>query len=163
MFHLTLQDIHLAAGADSKEQAIRQVAAALVAAGYVGEGYVQGMLQREKQTSTYLGNGIAIPHGTTDTRDQVLNTGVQVFQFPQGIAWGEGQRAYVVIGIAAKSDEHLMLLRQLTHVLSDDGVSRELAQTTSVEALRSLLLGERSVAEFRFDISMVTLGWRPTA
>lgn len=121
------------------------------------------MLQREKQTSTYPGNGIAIPHGTTDTRDQVLNTGVQVFQFPQGIAWGEGQRAYVVIGIAAKSDEHLMLLRQLTHVLSDDGVSRELAQTTSVEALRSLLLGERSVAEFRFDISMVTLGWRPTA
>ncbi|ACY85138.1 fused PTS fructose transporter subunit IIA/HPr protein [Edwardsiella piscicida] len=158
MFHLTLQDIHLAAEADSKEQAIRQVAAALVAAGYVGEGYVQGMLQREKQTPTYLGNGIAIPHGTTDTRDQVLNTGVQVFQFPQGVAWGEGQRAYVVIGIAAKSDEHLTLLRQLTHVLSDDGVSRELAQTTSAETLRSLLLGERSVAEFRFDISMVTLG-----
>lgn len=162
MFHLTLQDIHLAAGADSKEQAIRQVAAALVAAGYVGEGYVQACCSaRSRRRPT--GNGIAIPHGTTDTWDQVLNTGVQVFQFPQGIAWGEGQRAYVVIGIAAKSDEHLMLLRQLTHVLSDDGVSRELAQTTSVEALRSLLLGERSVAEFRFDISMVTLGWRPTA
>ncbi|AKH88619.1 Pseudo-HPr [Edwardsiella tarda] len=157
MFHLTPQDIHLAAEAGNKEEAIRQVAAALVQAGYVGEGYVQGMLQREKQTPTYLGNGIAIPHGTTDTRDQVLKTGVQVFQFPQGVDWGEGERAYVAIGIAAKSDEHLALLRQLTHVLGDESVSRELAQTTSAETLRSLLLGERSIAEFRFDISMITL------
>ena len=64
------------------------------------------MLAREQQTSTYLGNGIAIPHGTTDTRDLVLQTGVQVFQFPQGIARGDDQTAYVVIGIAARSDEH---------------------------------------------------------
>lgn len=64
-----------------KEEAIRQVAAALVQAGNVAEGYVDGMLAREQQTSTFLGNGIAIPHGTTDTRDQVLKTGVQVFSF----------------------------------------------------------------------------------
>lgn len=64
-----------------KKEAIRQVAAALVQAGNVAEGYVDGMLAREQQTSTFLGNGIAIPHGTTDTRDQVLKTGVQVFSF----------------------------------------------------------------------------------
>lgn len=58
-----------------------RVAAALVQAGNVAEGYVDGMLAREQQTSTFLGNGIAIPHGTTDTRDQVLKTGVQVFSF----------------------------------------------------------------------------------
>lgn len=57
-------------------------------AGNVAEGYVNGMLAREQQTSTFLGNGIAIPHGTTDTRDQVLKTGVQVFQFPEGVTWG---------------------------------------------------------------------------
>ncbi len=51
------------------------------------------MLAREQQTSTFLGNGIAIPHGTTDTRDQVLKTGVKVYQFPQGVLWGEGQVA----------------------------------------------------------------------
>ncbi len=105
--------------------------------------YVDGMLAREQQTSTYLGNGIAIPHGTTDTRDQVLNTGVQVFQFPQGIEWGADQTAYIVIGIAARSDEHLALLRQLTHVLSDDAVAARLAKTTSAEELRSLLMGEQ--------------------
>ena len=157
MFHLSPQDIHLAASASNKEEAIQQIAAALTQAGYVSEGYVQGMLNREKQTSTYLGSGIAIPHGTTDTREMVLKTGVKVFQFPQGVEWSEGQTAYVVIGIAARSDEHLALLRQLTHVLSDDSVAQQMAQTTSAEELRSLLMGERSVAAFRFDATMVAL------
>ncbi|MFC0225449.1 fused PTS fructose transporter subunit IIA/HPr protein [Serratia aquatilis] len=157
MFKLSQQDIHLGAAASSKQDAIRQVAAALTTAGCVGAAYVDGMLQRELQTSTYLGNGIAIPHGTTDTRHLVLNTGVQVFQFPQGIEWGEGQTAYIVIGIAARSDEHLALLRQLTHVLSDDRVAEQLAKTTSAEELRSLLMGEKQTAEFQFDISLIAL------
>ena len=70
MFQLSVQDIHPGAQAGNKEEAIRQVAAALVQAGNVAEGYVNGMLAREQQTSTFLGNGIAIPHGTTDTRDR---------------------------------------------------------------------------------------------
>ena len=157
MFQLSQQDIHLGAAAGTKQDAIRQVAVALTEAGRVSEGYVDGMLARELQTSTYLGNGIAIPHGTTDTRDLVLNTGVQVFQFPHGIEWGEGQTAYVVIGIAAKSDEHLTLLRQLTHVLSDDSVAEQLAKTDSAEELRSLLMGEKTAAEFRFDTQLISV------
>lgn len=70
MFQLSVQDIHPGQQAGNKEEAIRQVAAALVSAGNVADGYVNGMLAREQQTSTFLGNGIAIPHGTTDTRDQ---------------------------------------------------------------------------------------------
>ncbi len=157
MFQLSQQDIHLGAVAGNKEEAIRQVAAALTQAGRVSEGYVEGMLKRELQTSTYLGNGIAIPHGTTDTRDLVLDTGVQVFQFPQGIEWGEEQTAYVVIGIAARSDEHLTLLRQLTHVLSDDSVSERMAKTDSAEELRSLLMGEKNAAEFIFDTQLISV------
>lgn len=157
MFQLSQQDIHLGAAASYKQEAIRQVAAALTQAGRVSEGYVDGMLARELQTSTYLGNGIAIPHGTTDTRDLVLDTGVQVFQFPQGITWGEGQTAYVVIGIAARSDEHLGLLRQLTHVLSDDSVADRLAKTDSAEELRSLLMGEKNAAEFLFDTQLIAV------
>jgi len=155
MFQLELNAIKPGAQASGKEDAIRQVAAALAAAGNTGEGYVNGMLAREQQTSTYLGNGIAIPHGTTDTRDLVLKTGVQVFQFPQGIAWGDDQTAYVVIGIAAKSDEHLALLRQLTHVLSDDSVAEQLKTTDSAETLRSLLMGEKKGLEFKFDTSLI--------
>lgn len=157
MFQLSQQDIHLGAVASSKQEAIQLVASALTQAGCVSAAYVDGMLKRETQTSTYLGNGIAIPHGTTDTRDLVLKTGVQVFQFPQGVTWGEDQTAYVVLGIAARSDEHLALLRQLTHVLSDDRVADRLASTTSAEELRSLLMGEQQMPEFRFDTSLISL------
>lgn len=157
MFQLSAQNIHPGCAAGNKEEAIRLIAVALEQAGYVGAGYVDGMLAREQQTSTYLGNGIAIPHGTTDTRDLVLKTGVQVFQFPQGISWGEGQKAYVAIGIAASSDEHLGLLRQLTHVLSDDSIAEQLKSATQAEELRALLMGETQTADLLLDNSMLTL------
>ena len=85
MFNLPESNIHLAASADNKQQAITLAANALEQAGYVESGYLQGMLGREQQTSTFLGNGIAIPHGTLETRRMVKNTGVQIFQFPQGL------------------------------------------------------------------------------
>lgn len=157
MFKLTVQDIHPGEQAGNKEEAIRKIAASLVQAGNVAEGYVDGMLAREQQTSTFLGNGIAIPHGTTDTRDQVLKTGVQVYQFPQGILWGEGQVAYVAIGIAASGDEHLGLLRQLTHVLSDDAVAEQLQSATTAEELRALLMGEKQSEALKLDNDTLTL------
>lgn len=157
MFQLSVQDIHLGEQAGNKEEAIRQIAAALAQAGNVAGGYVDGMLAREQQTSTFLGNGIAIPHGTTDTRDQVLKTGVQVFQFPQGVTWGEGQVAYVAIGIAASSDEHLGLLRQLTHVLSDDSVAEQLKSAITAEELRALLMGEKQSEQLKLDNETMTL------
>ena len=110
MLELSESNIHLNANAADKQQAIEMAASALVQADNVENGYLQGMLAREQQTSTFLGNGIAIPHGTLDTRSMVKKTGVQVFQFPQGIEWGEGNIAYVVIGIAARSDEHLSFI-----------------------------------------------------
>lgn len=157
MFQLSVQDIHPGEQAGNKEEAILQIAAALAQAGNVAGGYVDGMLAREQQTSTFLGNGIAIPHGTTDTRDQVLKTGVQVFQFPQGVTWGEGQVAYVAIGIAASSDEHLGLLRQLTHVLSDDSVAEQLKSATTAEELRALLMGEKQSEQLKLDNETMTL------
>ena len=142
MLELSESNIHLNATATNKLQAIEMAASALEQAGNVEQGYLQGMLGREQQTSTFLGNGIAIPHGTLETRSMVKKTGVQVFQFPQGIEWGEGNIAYVMIGIAARSDEHLALLRQLTHVLGDEETAAQLATLTDVEKFRAILLGE---------------------
>lgn len=142
MLELSESNIHLNANAADKQQAIEMAASALVQADNVENGYLQGMLARELQTSTFLGNGIAIPHGTLDTRSMVKKTGVQVFQFPQGIEWGEGNIAYVVIGIAARSDEHLSLLRQLTQVLSDEDTAAKLAKITDVDEFRTILMGE---------------------
>ena len=156
MLELSESNIHLNANAADKQQAIEMAASALVQADNVENGYLQGMLAREQQTSTFLGNGIAIPHGTLDTRSMVKKTGVQVFQFPQGIEWGEGNIAYVVIGIAARSDEHLSLLRQLTHVLSDEDTAAKLAKITDVTEFRAILMGE-AIEPFEIPAANISL------
>ena len=156
MLELSESNIHLNANAADKQQAIEMAASALVQADNVENGYLQGMLAREQQTSTFLGNGIAIPHGTLDTRSMVKKTGVQVFQFPQGIEWGEGNIAYVVIGIAARSDEHLSLLRQLTHVLSDEDTAAKLAKITDIAEFRAILMGE-TIEPFEIPAANISL------
>ncbi|OOE41591.1 hypothetical protein BZG00_01040 [Salinivibrio kushneri] len=160
MLALNAHDIHMQQHAASKHEAIKAMAAALTQKGLVEAGYQDGMLAREAQTSTYLGNGIAIPHGTTDTRDQVKQTGVQVFHFPQGVDWGEGNLAYVAIGIAAKSDEHLSILRQLTRVLSQDGIEQQLKTISGSEQLVTLLNGQTADTQaFTFSSDMVLTGF----
>ena len=156
MLELSESNIHLNANAADKQQAIEIAASALVQADNVENGYLQGMLAREQQTSTFLGNGIAIPHGTLDTRSMVKKTGVQVFQFPQGIEWGEGNIAYVVIGIAARSNEHLSLLRQLTHVLSDEDTAAKLAKITDIAEFRAILMGE-TIEPFEIPAANISL------
>lgn len=145
MLNLSAKNIRLNGSAANKEEAIKQVAAGLVANNHVAEGYADGMFAREQQTSTFLGNGIAIPHGTLGTRHLVQETGVQIIQFPQGVQWGDGNTAYVVIGIAAKSDEHLTLLRQLTTVLSDEDAAAELAKTQDIQTFADILSGKKSL------------------
>ena len=156
MLELSESNIHLNANAADKQQAIEMAASALVQADNVENGYLQGMLAREQQTPTFLGNGIAIPHGTLDTRSMVKKTGVQVFQFPQGIEWGEGNIAYVVIAIAARSDEHLSLLRQLTYVLSDEDTVAKLAKITDVAEFRAILMGE-TIEPFEIPAANISL------
>nr|WP_086939775.1 fused PTS fructose transporter subunit IIA/HPr protein [Thaumasiovibrio occultus] len=142
MLSLTVQDIQLQQAADDKISAIASLAATLTQRGLVEEGYVNGMQAREQQNSTFLGNGIAIPHGTTDTRDLVKQTGVTIAHYPNGVDWGDNNRVYVAIGIAAKSDEHLGILKQLTRVLSADGIEEQLKTADSAERLIAIINGE---------------------
>lgn len=156
MLKLTSSDITLQQSADNKLDAIKSIAAALTAKGLVEQGYVEGMLNREAQNSTFLGNGIAIPHGTTDTRDLVQNTGVAVHHFPHGVDWGDGNKVYLAIGIAAKSDEHLGILKQLTKVLSADGVETRLQHAATEQEIIALLNGEVQL-EADFDAASIQL------
>ena len=158
MFHLVKEDIHLNEQATNKTEAIKKVAAALTSAGFVEEGYVDGMLEREAQAATYLGIGLAIPHGTTKTRHLVKKTGVQVFCFPNGVEWGDdGEKAYLAIGIAASSDEHLELLRQLTHVLSADGIEKRIKNIKSTDEAIAILTGKSSIEDSQFSINESSL------
>ncbi|SON49852.1 fused PTS fructose transporter subunit IIA/HPr protein [Vibrio tapetis] len=154
MLTLTQNDITMRQSASDKFEAIKHIAKDLAEKNLVQAGYVEGMLNRENQNSTFLGNGIAIPHGTTDTRGLVKQTGVTVHHFPQGIDWGDGNLVYIAIGIAAKSDEHLGILKHLTKVLSADGVEAQLKTAASAADVIALLNGELQL-EADFDASLV--------
>ena len=132
--------IVVGASAADRFEAIRRVGAILVAEGIVTEGYVAAMLAREGIISTYLGNGIALPHGTTDAQETILRTGLAVAQFPDGVPWGD-EDARLVIGLAARSEEHIAVMSQLAEVLGDEAMCERLATTTDPGEIHSVLLG----------------------
>lgn len=130
---LTLERISLGATAVDKQDAIRQVGQLLVAHGCVSPAYVDGMLTRESTMSTYLGNGVAIPHGMHENHKDVLQTAIAVMQFPTGIPWDEDDEdelAHLVIGIAAIGDGHMEILSNLAEVIEDEEMAAEFTQTT---------------------------------
>jgi phosphotransferase system HPr (HPr) family protein len=116
------------ATAADKNKAIDLVGSLLVAEGCVTSAYIGQMQQREQIVSTYLGNGIALPHGTSESRDFVKRTGLAVAQFPDGVEWGD-ERAHLVIGLAATSEEHLKVLARLATILGDQDLCRRLGST----------------------------------
>ena len=116
------------ATAADKKKAIDLVGSLLVAEGCVTSAYIGQMQQREEIVSTYLGNGIALPHGTSESKDSVKRTGLAVAQFPDGVAWGD-ERAHLVIGLAATSDEHIRILARLGTILGDEELCRRLGKT----------------------------------
>lgn len=136
---LSANRIQLQATAQDKADAIRQAGNLLVHSGCVKPEYVNGMLAREETMSTYLGNGVAIPHGQYDNLPDIVQTGISVLQLPGGVEWEEGEMAYLVIGIAAQSDEHIGILSNLAEAIEDEDVAAELAQTTDPDVILSYL------------------------
>src|SRR5512147_1084963 len=98
---LSKDRISLQASAADKTDAIRKAGDLLVKSGCVLPEYVDGMLTREQSMSTSRGNGVAIPHGVYENRDHILQTGLSVLQLVDGVEWDEGEKVYLVIGIAA--------------------------------------------------------------
>jgi PTS system mannitol-specific IIA component len=130
--------IRLAEQAESQQAAIRGCGQALVDIGAVHRSYVQTMLDREESISTYLGEGVAIPHGTVAGKDAVLRDALAVLKFPDGVDWG-GEKVTICIAIAARGDGHLAILTELAQVLSDPDHARELREATSAEDVLRLL------------------------
>ena len=144
MIALAPEDVRLGARAATKDEAIRAVGRLLVERGYIEAPYIESMLGRELQANTYLGNGIAIPHGMGKDRELILRTGVAVLQLPHGVTWSDGQNVQLVVGIAAKSDEHIGILAALTDVLDDAGQSERLARTNDAAEIVAALTRDAS-------------------
>ncbi|MDU5782333.1 MAG: PTS mannitol transporter subunit IICBA [Pantoea sp.] len=148
LFKLGADNVFLGLSASNKEQAIRFAGEQLVKGGYVQPEYVEAMLAREKLTPTYLGESIAVPHGTVEAKDRVLKTGVVFCQYPQGVLFGDDADdvARLVIGIAARNNEHIQVITSLTNALDDESVIEKLAHTTSVQEVLDLLSGSPATA-----------------
>jgi multiphosphoryl transfer protein len=130
--------VEVGATAADQADAIDRVGALLVAQGLVTDAYVTAMHAREAIVSTYLGNGIALPHGTNEAQDAILRTGLAVIQFPSGVPWGE-EPARLVIGLAATSDEHIGILSRLAGILDDEELCERLGRSTDPAEIHAAL------------------------
>jgi PTS system mannitol-specific IIA component len=138
---LTESSIRLDAHASGRDDAIRQAGAALVEAGAVDPSYVDAMLQRENSVSTYVGEGVAIPHGTLAGKDSVKHDAIVVLRFPDGVDW-DGNAVSVAVGIAAKGNGHIALLSQLATVLLDPDKAAALRTATTSQQVYDLLASD---------------------
>jgi PTS system mannitol-specific IIA component len=133
--------IRLDAVAADRDDAIRQAGAALIAAGAVDPTYVDAMLERENSVSTYVGEGVAIPHGTLAGKDAVKDDAIVVLRFPDGVDW-DGNPVSVAVGIAAKGNGHIALLSQLATVLLDPEKAAALRDAASADQVYELLASD---------------------
>ena len=152
---LEISNIQLDARVASKAEAIRKAANLLVNSQYIKPGYIDSMLAREKVANTYLGNGISIPHGLPKDRDLILRTGIAVLQVPEGLEWNRGETVHLVVAIAARSDEHIGILQNLTNVLDDEETIRKLTKTNDPNDIIATLTrpreGGAAIAEVPAD------------
>ena len=116
---LELDRIILGGTARNRDDAIREAGAALVAAGAVDPSYVDAMFARENTVSTYMGNYLAIPHGTNDAKDAIKSSALAIIRYDEPIDW-KGSPAKYVVGIAGAGDDHLTVLQALAGAFTDD-------------------------------------------
>jgi len=135
---LTTDNIELNATFSTKEDAIRHTGNILVKNGYVEESYVEKMLEREKLTSTFMGNYVAIPHGTEDAKEAVIESGLTIVTVPEGVDFGDGNIVKVLIGIAGKGDEHLDILSKIAIVCSEEENIQKILDAASKENIINL-------------------------
>jgi phosphocarrier protein FPr len=147
MLDFTVASVRIGAVAKNKEDAIRQVSQILVEKGNIDSGYTASMMEREKLANTYLGHGIAIPHGLPADRGLIRKTGIAVVQFPAGVEWQPSEMVRLVVGIAAKSDEHLELLAKLTELLAEEDLVETLSGTTDANQIVAALMATDSAPE----------------
>jgi phosphotransferase system HPr (HPr) family protein len=138
---LKRSNIQLHARVANKAEAIHAAGNLLVNSQYMKAGYIDSMLAREKVANTFLGNGIAIPHGLPKDRDLILRTGIAVLQVPDGLQWNRGETVHLVVAIAARSDEHIGILANLTNFLTDEDTVRQLATTDDPDDIIRALSG----------------------
>lgn len=137
---LSAEGVRLGLAATDKWDAVRQSGALLVELGAAEPGYVDAMLEREGSVSTYIGEGVAIPHGTDASRSLVTRTSLGVLQFPRGVDW-DGNEVTVCVAIASSGEEHVAVLSALAQILMEPDQAERLRSATDPDDVLALLSG----------------------
>lgn len=131
--------IRLHERAADRDAAIRRCGEVLVGTGAVEPAYVEAMLERERSISTYVGEGVAIPHGTLASKDAVRRDALSFVRFPETVDWGDGEPVTICIGIAAQGDGHIGILAALADILLEPGRAEALRAADDPEEVIRLL------------------------
>ena len=135
---LKVENILTGLAPESKEEAIRRVGMILHESGYVDAAYVDAMIERENLTTTYMGMGLAIPHGTSEAKAAVIKSGIAVLQYPEGVEFGD-EKAHLIIGIAGVGDSHLEILAKVSEALEDEEVLDRLSKSADASEIYETL------------------------
>lgn len=125
---------------DTKENIIRKVGQMLVDSGYVNQPYVDGMVEREKTFSTFMGNGLALPHGVEAVKNEIKSSGIAVMTFKNSVDW-DGEEVQVVIGISGVGEEHMDILASIAEKMLDDDTAEQV-KTCDADTLYQILSGK---------------------
>ena len=135
---LKVENILTGLAPESKEEAIRRVGQILYDSGYVDVSYIDAMIERENLTTTYMGMGLAIPHGTSEAKAAVIKSGIAVLQYPEGVEFGD-EKAHLIIGIAGVGDSHLEILAKVSEALEDEEVLDRLSKSADASEIYETL------------------------
>ncbi len=137
---LMQKNIRVGCASEPQAEVIRKVGQMLVDSGYVDQPYVEAMLEREKTFSTFMGSGLALPHGVEEAKKDIKASGIAVMTFPDGVDWG-GNPVNVVIGIAGVGEEHLEILSVIADKMLDEAAAERLAKGDA-DTVYQILAGE---------------------
>lgn len=135
---LSAEQIRLNVKVNDKYEAIRLAGQMLVDAGHVDQEYIDKMIERENALSTYMGSGLAIPHGTNEAKGMIKSTGLAVLQIPGGVDFGGDEPAVLVVGIAAQNGEHMEILTSVAMVCSDEDSMESIRTAKSAEEILNI-------------------------
>lgn len=135
---LSKEKIKLNAIVKDKYEAIRLVGQMLVDAGHAPQEYIDKMIEREEALSTYIGGGLAMPHGTNEAKALIRSTGMAVIIVPAGVDFGGEEPAQLIIGLAAVGDDHLDILTNVAMLVSEEEDMQRILNTASEEELISI-------------------------
>ncbi|CNH35268.1 phosphoenolpyruvate-dependent sugar phosphotransferase system%2C IIA component [Yersinia intermedia] len=125
--NITADNLHLGCHAKNKAEVLAMIGKEFKLKGYINQDCISFLTEREQQVSTFLGNGITLPHLPKSATNIIVKTGVEIFQFPDGVIWDRSNVMFIAIGVIAKEKEHIDVLKDIASIFSDEIIANALS------------------------------------